>query len=188
MLFRSFWVSRARWGRILPESEERIEKYLDTNENESRQKCKIFWCIFKKGRMTVSNSAKSRSFVQSFEQSKGRRPESNPSKFEQDRSRSRGTMWDDVLSCVSFFFSYIWRFYRRICKGCKGGRVAAKNCARENWVFRSNARKRRIYSDRAARELNMCKISAPELSIQRRTSSCKFGFFSYLKMHQNVCY
>ena len=158
MLFRNFWVSRARWGRILPESEERIEKYLDTNENEPRQKCEIFWCIFKKGRMIVWNSAKSRRNLQSFEQSKGRRPESKPSKFEQDRSRSRGRVWDDVLSCVSFFFSYIWRFYRRICKGCKGGRVAAKNCARENWVFRSNARKRRIYSDRAARELNICKI------------------------------
>ena len=174
-------MSRARWGRILPESEERIEKCVHTSENKSRQKHENFWCIFKKGRMIVSNSAKSRSFVQSFEQSKGRRPESKPSKFEQDRSRSRGRVWDDVLSCVSFFFSYIWRFYRRICKGCKGGRVAAKNCARENWVFRSNARKRRIYSDRAARELNMCKISAPELSIQRRTSSDKFTFLSYLK-------
>ena len=182
MLFRNFWVSRASWGRILPESEERIEKYLDTNDNEPRQKCEIFWCIFKKGRMIVSNSTKSRSFVQSFEQSKGRRLESNPCKFEQDRSRSRGRVWDDVLSCVSFFFFYIGRFYRRICKGCKGGRVAAKNCARENWVFRSNARKRRIYSDRAARELNICKISAPELSIQRRTSSDKFTFLSYLKI------
>ena len=143
-------------------------------------KMQNFWCSFKKGRMIVSNSAKSRSSVQSFEQSKGRRPESNPSKFEQDRSRSRGRVWDDVLSCVSFFFSYIWRIYRRICKGCKGGRVAAKNCARENWVFRSNARKRRIYSDRVARELNMCKISAPELSIQRRTSWNKFAYV-YLK-------
>ena len=41
------------------------------------------------------------------------------------------------------------------------GRVAAEKCARENRVFRSNARKPRIYLERAARELNTCKISAP---------------------------
>ena len=185
MIFRHFWDVEARLGRVLAFREERIQKFVDTSENEPRQKCEVFWCIFKKGRMTVWNSAKSRSFVQSFEQSKGRRPESNPSKFEQDRSRSRGRVWDDVLSCVSFFFSYIWRLYRRFCKGCKGGRAAAKKCARENWVFRLNARKLRIYSDRVARELNMCKISAPELSIQRRTSSDKFTFLFYLKMQLN---
>ena len=48
MLFRNFWVSRARWGRILPESEERIEKYVDTDENEMKEnfdflKFSIFW-------------------------------------------------------------------------------------------------------------------------------------------------
>ena len=106
MLFRNFWVCRARWGRILAESEERIEKIVVTSENEPRQKCEVFRCIFKKGRMTVSNSAKSRSFVQSFEQSKGRRPESKPSKFEQDRSRSRGTMWDDVLTSTPAVLLY----------------------------------------------------------------------------------
>ena len=41
-MLQKFWVSGARWGRILPESEERIEKYLDTRENESRQKCENF--------------------------------------------------------------------------------------------------------------------------------------------------
>ena len=42
VLFRIFWVSRASWGRILPESEERIEKFVDRSENELRQKCEIF--------------------------------------------------------------------------------------------------------------------------------------------------
>ena len=28
-MLREFWVSGARWGRILPESEERIEKFVD---------------------------------------------------------------------------------------------------------------------------------------------------------------
>ena len=37
MLFRNVWVFRARWGRILPESEERIEKLVDRSENEPRQ-------------------------------------------------------------------------------------------------------------------------------------------------------
>ena len=41
-MLRKFWVSSARWGRILPESEERIEKYLDTDENEMRQNLD-FW-------------------------------------------------------------------------------------------------------------------------------------------------
>ena len=41
-MLRKFWVSGARWGRILAESEERIEKYVDTAENELRQKCENF--------------------------------------------------------------------------------------------------------------------------------------------------
>ena len=32
-MLRKFWVSRARWGRVLPESEERIEKFVDTASN-----------------------------------------------------------------------------------------------------------------------------------------------------------
>ena len=39
---RKFWVSGARWGRFLPESEERIEKCVDTAENEPRQKWENF--------------------------------------------------------------------------------------------------------------------------------------------------
>ena len=41
-MLRKFWVSGARWGRILPESEERIEKCVDTAENEPRQKWENF--------------------------------------------------------------------------------------------------------------------------------------------------
>ena len=41
-MLRKFWVSGARWGRFLPESEERIEKCVDTAENELRQKCEFF--------------------------------------------------------------------------------------------------------------------------------------------------
>ena len=50
-MLRKFWVSEARWGRILLESEERIEKYVDTDENEMKEnfdflKFSIFWKKF----------------------------------------------------------------------------------------------------------------------------------------------
>ena len=38
-MLREFWPSGPRWGCTLPESEERIEKFVDTAENEPRQKC-----------------------------------------------------------------------------------------------------------------------------------------------------
>ena len=41
-MLRKFWASRARWGRILTENEERIEKLVDPEENEPRQKCEFF--------------------------------------------------------------------------------------------------------------------------------------------------
>ena len=41
-MLRKFSASGSRWERILPESEERIEKFVDTAENEPRQKCEFF--------------------------------------------------------------------------------------------------------------------------------------------------
>ena len=45
-MLRKFWVSGARWGRILSESEERIEKFVDTAENEPRQNLWFLRCLW----------------------------------------------------------------------------------------------------------------------------------------------
>ena len=45
-MLRKFWVSGTRWGRILPESEERIEKFVDTAENEPRQNLWFLRCLW----------------------------------------------------------------------------------------------------------------------------------------------
>ena len=48
-MLREFWPSGPRWGCILPESEERIEKFVDTAENEPRQKLQFSkFSIFRK--------------------------------------------------------------------------------------------------------------------------------------------
>ena len=45
-MLRKFWVSGTRWGRILSESEERIEKFVDTAENEPRQNLRFLRCLW----------------------------------------------------------------------------------------------------------------------------------------------
>jgi len=46
--FRKFSSLAARLERGLTEIEERIQKFVDTGENESRQKCEIFDQILNK--------------------------------------------------------------------------------------------------------------------------------------------
>ena len=46
-MLRKFWASGSRWERILPESEERIEKFVDTDENEPRQILRFLRCLWR---------------------------------------------------------------------------------------------------------------------------------------------
>ena len=45
-MLRKFWASGPRWECILPESEERIEKFVDTAENEPRQNLRFLRCLW----------------------------------------------------------------------------------------------------------------------------------------------
>ena len=159
MIFRHFWDVEARLGRVLAFREERIQKFVDRRDFWPFENLQNFLHFLLKEKWVIHFATFSAAThpMRVF-------PNSAWSGVEGAIVCWPWNLWSGLHSWKTLLFLYLLVLgttsYSLLILGYSG-RAAAEKCARENWVFRPKAWTPRIYSDRAGRELNTCKISAP---------------------------